>query len=205
MSKIIPENRNRKKTEEKILNSAVELIAREGFKSFGVNSLAKEAGVDKQLIYRYFSGIDGVIETLAEHPQIWIGDNALKISDGTNSKTYTSLKNIVIEYISYLRSNRFLQKVIAWELLESSESLSRLEASRSRILSQWMGQFTNRLKLPKDIDLPVINAILIGAINSLVLHAEQTKSFAGLCLKSEKDWERVENGFKTILKKVLES
>ena len=56
--------RNRAKTEERILEAARDLIGAEGFRNWGVNHLARSAGVDKVLIYRYFTNMDGVYQQM---------------------------------------------------------------------------------------------------------------------------------------------
>ncbi|GHB92986.1 TetR/AcrR family transcriptional regulator [Cerasicoccus arenae] len=54
--------RNRQQTEKRIVEAAIRLLADEGFQSFGVNAVAAHASVDKVLIYRYFSGLDGLLD-----------------------------------------------------------------------------------------------------------------------------------------------
>lgn len=54
--------RNRPQTEQRIIEAAIGLIEDAGFTDFGVNHIAARAGVDKVLIYRYFGGIEGLLE-----------------------------------------------------------------------------------------------------------------------------------------------
>ncbi|WP_269538730.1 TetR/AcrR family transcriptional regulator [Cerasicoccus fimbriatus] len=58
--------RNRQHTEKRIVDAAIDLLAEEGFQSFGVNAVAARAGVDKVLIYRYFDGLDGLLQFIGE-------------------------------------------------------------------------------------------------------------------------------------------
>ena len=41
-------------TIKQIINALAHLLATEGFHAIGINAIAREAGVDKVLIYRYF-------------------------------------------------------------------------------------------------------------------------------------------------------
>jgi AcrR family transcriptional regulator len=52
-----PRPRDRAATEERILTAVGEVLARDGFAAIGVNAIARQAGVDKVLIYRYFGGL----------------------------------------------------------------------------------------------------------------------------------------------------
>jgi len=42
------------------------LLAKNGFESLGINNIAREAGVDKVLIYRYFGGLPQLFRAFAE-------------------------------------------------------------------------------------------------------------------------------------------
>ncbi|HCV71491.1 MAG TPA: TetR family transcriptional regulator, partial [Agrobacterium sp.] len=57
-----PEKRikDRAATEKAIFEAARSLLAEEGFQGFGINAVARRAGCDKQLIYRYFGGLEGL-------------------------------------------------------------------------------------------------------------------------------------------------
>jgi AcrR family transcriptional regulator len=58
--------RNRHNTEQRILTAARAVIAESGFRDWGVNLLATRSDCDKVLIYRYFTGLEGVLSALAE-------------------------------------------------------------------------------------------------------------------------------------------
>lgn len=58
--------RNRPATEQKLLDAARSLTIEAGFPGCGINQVARLAGVDKVLIYRYFGDIDGLLNGLAE-------------------------------------------------------------------------------------------------------------------------------------------
>ncbi|HSH08829.1 MAG TPA: helix-turn-helix domain-containing protein [Oceanipulchritudo sp.] len=69
--------RNRQLTESRIREAAMDLLGRAGFESWGVNAIAREAGVDKVLIYRYFSSLEGLLEALVEETRFWPDPEAL--------------------------------------------------------------------------------------------------------------------------------
>ncbi|RPI71559.1 MAG: TetR/AcrR family transcriptional regulator, partial [Desulfobacteraceae bacterium] len=56
-----PKTRDSEQTRRALINAVGSLLARDGFQAVGVNAVAKEAGVDKVLIYRYFGGLPGLI------------------------------------------------------------------------------------------------------------------------------------------------
>ena len=58
------QTRDRARTEAAILSAAERQLADGGFTAFGVNAIARAAGCDKQLIYRYFGGLDGLADAI---------------------------------------------------------------------------------------------------------------------------------------------
>lgn len=63
--------RNRKQTEQRIVEAAIEVLKAEGFSGWGVNHVARQAGVDKVLIYRYFGSMDGLLAGVLEATPFW--------------------------------------------------------------------------------------------------------------------------------------
>ncbi len=54
--------RNRAKTTLRIVDALEEVITERGLAGIGVNRIAEKAGVSKVLIYRYFGGMEGLLE-----------------------------------------------------------------------------------------------------------------------------------------------
>ena len=58
--------RNRPVTERKLTRAVEKLLARGGFGMLGPSAVAREAGVDKKLIYRYFGNLDGLVAAVVQ-------------------------------------------------------------------------------------------------------------------------------------------
>src|SRR6185295_11786660 len=65
--------RDRAASERALVAAAVEVLADAGFRSFGVNAVARAAGLDKQLIYRYFGGLEGLVAAVGEEVAARLG------------------------------------------------------------------------------------------------------------------------------------
>lgn len=68
--------RDRNTTEKKLIEAVGKILCSEGYQSIGVNKVAKVAGVDKKLIYRYFGDLNGLVEAFAFEQDYWY--NALR-------------------------------------------------------------------------------------------------------------------------------
>jgi AcrR family transcriptional regulator len=60
--------------QEKILHAALELFAREGFKTTSTSKVAKLAGVSEGLIFRHFGNKDGLLEAILKE-----GEERIKV------------------------------------------------------------------------------------------------------------------------------
>ena len=61
----------REKTERQILLALEEQIRETGMGGVGINAIAKRAGVSKELIYRYFDGMPGLMLAWMREQDFW--------------------------------------------------------------------------------------------------------------------------------------
>jgi len=187
-----PRARDRDATEQTILDAAKRVLAKEGFQNFGVNAIARVAACDKQLIYRYFDGLDGLLDRIGEDIGGWIRQRLRPLAALGRPATYAELtERLMLGFLEALRDDALVQRIAAWELAEDSPRVRRLAAARSKALTDWVRDMRGDLEPPSGIDAAANNAFLIAAIQHLVLAAATTGQFTGLALRSEADWERV--------------
>jgi len=191
---LVPEKRikNRAQTEAAILSAARELLADEGFQGFGINAIARRAGCDKQLIYRYYGGLDGLLDAIGEDLGDWVKQRIPEDTGGMFLLTYGDLmERLALLYMDALRHDSLVCKIIAWEVSKDTPQVRRLAEARSRSLAKWLDRMRGSLSAPKGVDAQTVNAILFAAIQHLVISSLATGEFAGLPLRKEKDWEKV--------------
>lgn len=143
--------RDRQQTCVKLLDAAVALLQAEGLGGLGVNALAARAGVDKVLIYRYFGGIDGILDELVEHTTLWPSADALLPQGG-------SVSDLLQAYLSTLQAHP-----LALALLRATPSLQdhriskALHTNRSETDRCLAGRFdlTHRDRLDLQASLPL--------------------------------------------------
>lgn len=192
-----PRTRDREATEQKIIDAAKTLLVRDGFPAIGVNAVAREAGVDKQLIYRYFDNLDGLLEKLGQDLDFWMGR-----PEGLSAKApdYASgVTALMQSYMKALRANAPTKQVLASELVDNSKAVKHLGEARSRAVQHWIGSMREKLgHAPEGVDAPAINALLLAAIHHLALRENATGDFAGLDLTEEKSWARIEKAIERL-------
>jgi AcrR family transcriptional regulator len=185
-------SRDRARTEETILAAARLVLAEQGFQGFGINAVARAAGCDKQLIYRYFDGLDGLVAAIGDELARRIGDSLAGSDAEASPRSYAELmERLMLRFIDALRGDVLVQKIVAWEISSDSPEVRSLAEARSVALSRWIGSQRGALLPPEGIDAPATNALLIAAAQHLVLSAHATGAFAGVPLVSDADWDRL--------------
>ncbi|MBB5572214.1 MULTISPECIES: TetR/AcrR family transcriptional regulator [Rhizobium] len=195
--------RNRAATEQAILDAAKRLLAEEGFQNFGINAVARGAGCDKQLIYRYYGGLDGLVEAIGTDLGGWVQDRIPDDTGGMFLLTYGDLmERLALLFLDALRADPLMRRIVAWEVSENTEQVRRLSEARSKALAGWIERMRGSLTPPKGIDTVAVNAMIFAAIQHLVLSATISGQCAGLALKTAKDWEKAATALKRIVRGV---
>jgi AcrR family transcriptional regulator len=131
--------RNRGATSARILTAATALLAEGGFQNFGVNAVARLAGCDKQLIYRYYGGMDGLVDAIGTDLGRWLEEKMPMDRGQGFMLTYGDLiEHIMMLFMRALRDDSLTRRIIAWELSENSPQVRRLSDARSRAFSVWI-------------------------------------------------------------------
>lgn len=186
-----PRPRNRDETRAAILAAAQALLADEGFSGFGINALARRSGFDKQLIYRYFGGLDGLVDALGEALAGWVATHLTPVLAGQIGPCYGDMvEAVMLAYLDALRADSLMQKLVAWELSDPSAQVRRLSDQRARAMGELVARLRGERQPAPGLDAAALNAILIAAIQHLVLAGATSGRFSGLPLASDADWDR---------------
>ncbi|MGB0408875.1 MAG: TetR/AcrR family transcriptional regulator [Opitutales bacterium] len=92
--------RSRKNTEQRFQDAVLELVAESGCAHLGVNLVAQRAGSDKVLIYRYFGGIEGLLQSVAES-RTWLpeANELLHSVSGRPAQILSQLASLLCRHI----------------------------------------------------------------------------------------------------------
>ncbi len=193
-----PRPRDRARTEAALVAAARDLLAESGFQNFGINAVARRAGCDKQLIYRYFGGLDGLIDAIGGELADWIVDRLA--TDAAPPASYRQLaERLIFGFMAALRADMLVQKIMTWEIADPSPMVMRLAQARSKALTGWMLRQRGDLAPPDGCDAAAVNAALIGAVQMMVLSASASGAFAGMPLRADADWQRLAAALGTML------
>ena len=183
--------RNRAATEASIIAAAERLLLEHGWTGLNVQTLAAEAGVDRKLVYRYFDGVDGVVERIAAGLDQWL-DQALAAEPASAANSYRQFaRETLSAWLRALRARPLILRLLAWELAEDTPLLRRTETARAAVLQAWARRRRPLLKAPPAGDLAALNVVLMAAVQHLALAAAARGGFSGVTL-DDAGWTRVE-------------
>lgn len=196
--------RDSQATRDRLIQAVGTLLSEKGFTALGVNAVARQAGVDKVLIYRYFGGMQPLMETFGRESNFWPSIEELA---GGDPEAYAQLplseklSQLSINYTRALQSRPLTLEIMAWEMVERNHLTNELEAIRETSILRFYELFFARHHV--DLDLAALTAIIGAALSYLVTRARHIDIFNGIDLRSPEGWQRLQTGIDTIIAGLL--
>lgn len=194
----------KEQTKEKLVSSVGKVLAREGFKGLGVNKVAREAGVDKVLVYRYFDGLPNLVLEYSNTCDFWPTVKELLGSEPEKIKALSPDRQVAEffkSFVAALRKRPVTLDILAWEVLERNELTKQLEDIRIRTVLEYFEYFKD---IPNDESLTTIVAIMSGAVTHLLIRSRITGSVGGINIETEDGLERINRAIGLLLKGIFE-
>ncbi|WP_018621900.1 TetR/AcrR family transcriptional regulator [Spirosoma luteum] len=189
--------RNRAKTTQRIVEALEEVIAERGLEGVGVNRVAEKASVSKVLIYRYFGGMEGLLEYYVKMGKLFpIFTPALldQIRPLHESDIARIWYRQVIQTYRHFRTYKAAREVLKASVIENDP----IAETTARAQDEEMTRLVSQLSFVKGADTEAISAVVLGAMNYLTIMAQNDRTMISIDLRSEEGWERIENAVKTI-------
>lgn len=198
--------RDKEETKARILAAVGTLLAESGFKQLGVNAIARAAGVDKVLIYRYFEGLPSLLRSFGQEGGYWITLEEL-IGDESEIEAETLadwMSYFLLGFLRDLQHRPLTQEILRWELLEGNELTQELANVRDRTALDSLKFLEQKAAFPPDQDIPAISAILVAGVVYLTLRAKVSSTFMGIDFSSPTGWQRIEAALESIIQSTIE-
>jgi AcrR family transcriptional regulator len=197
--------RDKTETKEKILAAVGKLLAEGGFNQLGINAIAREAGVDKVLIYRYFDNLPSLLKTFGQEGNYWITpEDLIGEPDNTEIDSLPGWMVLLLgRLLTDLQQRPVTQEIMRWELLEGNDLTQELANVRDRTALASLYFLQQKYPFPPGQDIPAISAILVAGIVYLVLRTKVSHSFMGIDFSSPAGWERIEAAFEELIRSTI--
>lgn len=189
--------RNRAKTTQRIIDALEEVISERGLEGIGVNRIAEKAGVSKVLIYRYFGGLDGLLEYYVKMGKLFpmftpaVLDQIRPLHESDLARVWYRQ---VIQTFRFFRTFKAAREILKANIIENDTTAE----VTSRAQDEELTRLVEQLSFVKGADVQAVSAVVIGAMSYLTLLAQNNRTMIGIDLRSEEGWNRIENAVKTI-------
>jgi len=174
--------RNRLDTEQRILDAVGGQLLDEGYPAVGINAIARRAGCDKVLIYRYFGGFDELLLAFAETNKLWWEVDEIITESAADCAAIALpdyLQTLLDRYVAALESRPLTLEIMAWEMSAQNNLIDALARVRSERGMELVKRIRAYYRQP-NIDIGGILGVFGAAINYLVIrtrkHSRQYKT-----------------------------
>lgn len=179
----------REATKAALIHAFEQIVAKDGISAVGVNAVAKEAGVGKPLIYKYFGGFDGLVTAWAAQSNVWGNDDDIfsALADNPSGDPNVVIRDALMNSTTQLRDKPIALQIMAQALLGNSDLTPGLEAAKQEsgkhheALYQEGGVFDNP-------DTSALLLVLYAASQYLALRSLSQTNFNGIPLDTEEGW-----------------
>lgn len=195
-------HRDKNLTRRKILDALEQILMREQCSKIGINAIAKEAGVDKVMVYRYFGSMDKLLIAFAEDREIWPAlELLLKKREETDSKTdlHDLMAVYLVNYLAELRRDQMLKDIQRWAMVNKNALTQSIESDREKQAKNLLNQLPFNQNANPNFDIGSIIALLHAGITYLVLCAKNSDYYLGVDLKSARGWKKIENAINELI------
>ncbi|WP_080053875.1 TetR/AcrR family transcriptional regulator [Spirosoma aerolatum] len=189
--------RNRAKTTQRIVEALEDVIAEYGLEGVGVNRVAEKANVSKVLIYRYFGGMEGLLEYYVKMGKLFpvftpaVLDQIRPLHESDVARIWYRQ---VIQTYRYFRTFKAAREILKASVIENDS----IASTTTRAQDEEMTRLVSQLSFVKGADTQAVSAVILGAMNYLTIMAQNDNTMISIDLRSEEGWQRIENAVKTI-------
>lgn len=189
--------RNRAKTTQRIVEALEDVIAERGLEGVGVNRVAEKANVSKVLIYRYFGGMEGLLEYYVKMGKLFPVFNPA-VLDQIRPLHESDVARIwyrqVIQTYRYFRTFKAAREILKASVIENDS----IAETTARAQDEELTRLVSQLSFVKGADTQAVSAVILGAMTYLTIMAQNDRTMVSIDLRSEEGWKRIENAVKTI-------
>jgi AcrR family transcriptional regulator len=191
--------RDKSRTKARMVAAVGKVILKKGYSGLTAINIAAAAGVDTRLVNLYFKSVDNLIEEYIHNKEFWkVGSNLSKpdnlIDEILSQPDKAGRKetiNVILEYFEAVNKNAPLQKVVHWEMGESSKMLRGIADKREEVGEQLLKLIDPHFE-KSGVDIRATLALMIGGIYYLNLHGRVNGSTCcGVDINEPGDRERI--------------
>ncbi len=181
--------RDKSRTKGKILKALEEVIEQSGAEKIGVNMIARTAGVNKVLIYRYFGGVEGLMESYVKAGQFTtaVGSSFSESYSVAEKGRGDAWREVMKTTLDELTRRKATRELIRWELTSGKTLLTDIRNENARNIVEKIGD------LPRCRDMQALLSLVTAGAYYLAAASDFRERMLDVELQTEEGWERISN------------
>lgn len=183
----------REATEAEIINAFDRVVRRDGLRNVGVNTVIKEAGIGKGLLYNYFGGLPGLVAAWGEKKRIWPRRErllGLTDQDRIPDDPMKFIKTMVANHAASLKDHPIRVELLADEIMNPTAISDALSEIRNQ-LGREHRAILKDVPVMKDDDARSLLMVMMAAASFISMRAAKDAEFMGESLGTETGWENM--------------
>ncbi|HPD97600.1 MAG TPA: TetR/AcrR family transcriptional regulator [Synergistales bacterium] len=200
--------KDREETRMKILQAVGNVLSSEGFQGIGINNIARRAGVDKVLIYRYFGDLPGLLREFASSGDYWPSMSEL-IEGAEKASAPPDAGDLAVAllkgYMREIGGSASAQELLLGELVSRNELSEASARKRERQGADLIEALVSAAPDAGGRDVAAMGALLSAGLTFLMLRARTSDAYLGIDISSGEGWERIERAMEELVRGVLRS
>lgn len=180
--------KNKDDSKQRILNAVGEIFRTEGQAGLYYTRIAREAGVDRSLIYQYFGrNKKKLIEDYIVQKDYWLTFFE-KINEEVGKSRHDTGKDLIIDVLQkqweYLSTDTEMQHLILWELSGDSELMRSIHHTREMLAEPMLELVEQQFKNTIVKITPIIVLLLCGIYYANIHAVHNGSIICGLDVRS---------------------
>lgn len=199
--------KDKEQTKRRLIDAVAKIFQLEGHAGLGVNKVARVAGVNKKLIYRYFGSFEDLVEAYVVETDYWMqfADHMRQL---TIPKDLVQTKRLIGQLLKnqfiYFHADQGMQELILWELTSKSNLMRSIHRTRE-LMGQQLMEITDEHLATEVVNFRAVAALLVGGIYYTILHSRHNGGmFSGVDLSKPSGQEQIVEAIDLVLDLVFE-
>jgi len=200
--------RDKIRTRKRILDSVGQVLMQSGMEKVGINAIARKAGIDKVLIYRYFGSLDQLLHAYSGDIDLWPTLSELigkDLSVRRNTDVREILSRFLINQLNEIRRRKATKEVLRGGLFSMNALTKAMDNLREKQKTDFLSKLPVSEERYSHLDLEALLAFMNAAISFLVLRSRTSDQYQGIDLHSNFGWNRVEKLVRNLVSSYLDS
>lgn len=190
--------RDKEQTRQRLIEAVGTALSEQGFQGLGVNAVARAAGVDKVLIYRYFGGLAELLEAYGESQGFWPSREEVLGREVAVIKALPKAERVeavLLGLLDALRQRPQTIEVLAWEAVQQSPLTAMLAERREAWGREILAELFDDAG-PEDQPLLTLASLLVAGFQYLLIRVRRGSVYGGIALDSEAGWAKVRDAIR---------